>query len=108
MDKETSKATHETKISVEEVQATLAKTLKRLAEEIQDKTTKLQALQQEVESNTQEFQRLFRSFLSLMGQEGVPPNILTQRTQVEDILKQQQKVLQKAMGLPTGSDPQSS
>jgi predicted nuclease with TOPRIM domain len=108
MDKDTSKATHENKISVEEVQATLAKTLKRLAEEIQDKTARLQALQQEVESNTQEFQRLFRSFLSLMGQEGVPSNVLTQRTPVEDILKQQQKVLQKAMGLPTGSDPQSS
>jgi septal ring factor EnvC (AmiA/AmiB activator) len=95
-------------VNLEEIQSTLAKTLKHLAEEIQDKTTQLQALQKEVESNTQEFQRLFRSFLSLMGQEGVPPNILTQRTPVEDILKQQQKVLQKAMGLSTGSDPQAS
>ncbi|XP_022778632.1 uncharacterized protein LOC111320215, partial [Stylophora pistillata] len=69
MDKETSKSTHETRISVEEMQATLAKTLKCLAEEIQEETTKLQTLQQEVEKNTQEFQRLFQSFLTLMRRE---------------------------------------
>ena len=90
----------EQKVKLEEVQATLAKTLKRLAEEIQDKTAQLQALQQEVEKNTQEFQRLFRSFLTLMGQEGMPTKTLTQRTPVENILEQQQKVLQNALNPP--------
>jgi uncharacterized protein YoxC len=108
MEQATSQASHEPKISLEEMQATLAKTLKRLAEDLQNKTTQLQALQHDIEESSQEFQRLFQSFLTLMGQESLPPNILTQKTPLEEILKQQQKELQKAMGLSSKRDPQIS
>ena len=84
---------------LDEVKATLAKNLKNLANEIQEKTILLKALQEDVENKTQSFEKMMQGFLSMMpnGESTVPKTPTGPQEQMRQELAASQAKIQEML-----------
>lgn len=87
---------------LDEVKSTLAKNLKVLANEIQEKAILIKALQEDVETKTQSFKKMMQGFLSMMPndkhtspkspngpQEQMSQELAASQAKIQEMLKSQ-------------------